>query len=270
MEMQNLTNVRYGRLLGVLALAAALVGCGAGADGSATSSVTTPAVVSGALTTSQPSEAQLPATGSRRGPHGVIAPLGIVQAVPVAVAPVGDPAPLISGAAATSAKVGQAYSFQPSATDTDKAALTFAISGAPKWATFSSTTGRLSGTPGSADVGTDSNIIVQVSNSNSTTALAAFSIKVVAAGSSTGSATVSWTAPTQNTDGSVLADLSGYVIHYGTVSKNYTSSVTVSNAGLTTYVVGDLSAGTYYFSMTATASNGTQSSPSAEASLTIS
>src|SRR5476649_2083490 len=38
------------------------------------------------------------------------------------------------------------------------------------------------------------------------------------------------------------SDLSGYVIHYGTVSKNYTSSVTVSNAGLTTYVVGDLSA----------------------------
>jgi hypothetical protein len=271
MEMNTLVNLRRGCLLGVLVIAAALVGCG-GSGGSAatTTSDSTPAVVSAAGTTSQTSETQFPVTGSRRGPPGVITPVGIVQAAPVAVAPVGDPAPVISGAAATTAKVGQAYSFQPSATDTDNAALTFAISGAPKWATFSATTGRLAGTPTSADVGTDQNIIVQVSNSSSTAALAAFSITVAAAGSSTGGATLSWLAPTQNTDGSALADLSGYVIHYGTVSKSYTSSITVSNPGLTTYVVGDLPAGTYYFSMTSTATNGAQSSPSAEASTTIS
>jgi hypothetical protein len=272
MEMRNLKNLRHGRLLGVLAFALALVGCGGGGDGSAapaTMSDATSAVVSSVASTSQTPSAtgqssvtSAPAGGTSQPPSEVI--------TPVAVAPASDPAPLISGSAATSIKVGQAYSFQPSATDSDNAALTFAVTGAPKWATFSTTTGRLSGTPTSADVGVNQNIIVQVSNSNSTTALAAFSITVIAAGSSTGSATLTWTAPTQNTDGSVLADLSGYVIHYGTASKNYTSSVTVANPGLTTYVVEDLPAGTYYFSMTSTASNGTTSSASAEASMTIS
>jgi hypothetical protein len=243
--MQNLTNRCHGRLLGVLAIAVALVGCGAsgGSQGSTTSDAPPP-IVSG---TSQP-------------PSEVI----------TQVAPAGDPAPQISGTPATTAKVGQSYSFQPSATDAQHAGLLFAISGAPKWATFSATTGRLSGTPSSADVGVDQNITVQVSNSNATTELPAFSITVVAAGSSTGTATLSWVAPTQNTDGSVLTNLSGYVIHYGSVSKNYTSSVTVANPGLTTYVVEDLPAGRYFFSMTSTASNGTQSNLSAEATVTIS
>jgi Putative Ig domain len=263
MEMKNIINLRHGRLVGVLALVVTLVGCGGGEDGSAATAMTsdaTPAVVSTA--TPQTSVTTSSGAGTSQPPSEVI--------TPVAIAPVSDPAPMISGSAATSIKVGQAYSFQPSATDTDNAALTFAVTGAPKWATFSTTTGRLSGTPTSADVGVNQSIIVQVSNTNATTALAAFSITVVAAGSSTGSATLSWTPPTQNTDGSALADLSGYVIHYGTASMTYTSSVTVANPGLTTYVVEDLPAGTYYFSMTSTASDGATSSASAEASMTIS
>jgi hypothetical protein len=276
--MNALINLREGRLLGVLAIAAALVGCGG--DGSASTSNSTAAVVSTA--------AGAPGTG-RRGqpPTATIAPVRAATAPAVVgpatapavvgpatapvVAPVtADPAPQISGVAAPAAKVGQAYSFQPSAKDSRNAALTYSISGAPKWTTFSATTGRLSGTPTTADVGVDPNIIVQVSNGKSSAALAAFTITVAAVGSNAGSASLSWVAPTLNTDGSALADLGGYVIHYGTVSKIYTTSITVSNPGLTRYVVEDLPAGTYYFSMTATATDGAQSSPSAEASTTIS
>jgi hypothetical protein len=83
-------------------------------------------------------------------------------------------------------------------------------------------------------------------------------------------ATLSWTAPTENTDGSVLANLGGYVIHYGTVANNLTSSITISNPGLTTYVVENLAAGTYYFTLSATTTGGVQSVASNEASVTIS
>jgi Putative Ig domain len=263
--MKILVNLRQGRLLGVLAIAAALVGCGG--DGSTSTSNSTPALVS-TVAGSPAALGHSPGSG-RRGepPTATIAPVG--AATSPRVAPVtGDPAPQISGVAAPTAKVGQAYSFQPSAKDTGAASLSYSISGAPKWTTFSATTGRLSGTPTTADVGVNSNIVVQVSNGKSSAALAAFTITVAAVGSSAGSASLSWVAPTENTDGSALADLGGYVIHYGTVSKTYTTSITVSNPALTRYVVEDLPAGTYYFSMTAT--DGAQSSPSAEASTTIS
>jgi hypothetical protein len=88
--------------------------------------------------------------------------------------------------------------------------------------------------------------------------------------SSSSNATLSWTAPTENTDGSVLANLGGYVIHYGTAPNDLTSSITISNPGLTTYVVDNLAAGTYYFTLSATTTTGVQSVASNEASVTIS
>jgi hypothetical protein len=266
--MKHLATLRHGRLLGVLVAAAALAACGSDGSADTATSNSSPAAVAAAA--SNPSVASTAAgnagTSTAEPPTTVTTPVGVIKIPPGT----GDAAPLISGAAATSAKVGQVYSFQPTASDTNQATLTFSISDAPKWASFSAATGRLTGTPTSADVGVTQNIIVQVSDGTSSTALAPFSITVAAVGSSTGSATLSWVAPTQNTDGSALADLGGYVINYGTTSKNYTSAITVSNAGLTTYVVGDLPPGTYYFSMTTTATNGAQSAPSAEASMTIS
>lgn len=88
--------------------------------------------------------------------------------------------------------------------------------------------------------------------------------------SSSSNATLSWTAPTENTDGSVLVNLHGYVIHYGTVANDLTSSITISNPGVTTYVVDNLAAGTYYFTLSATTTGGVQSVNSNEASITIS
>lgn len=68
-----------------------------------------------------------------------------------------------------------------------------------------------------------------------------------------GSAELTWTAPTQNTDGSTLTDLSGYRIYYGTSATNLNQVLTLTNAGLVSYVVPSLTAGTWYFEMTALA-----------------
>ena len=86
---------------------------------------------------------------------------------------------------------------------------------------------------------------------------------------SSGAVTINWTAPTENTDGSPLTDLSGYDIHYGTKSGNYTQSVSVSNPGIATYVVDNLTPGTYYFSVSAVNSAGTESPLSSEVTATV-
>ncbi|WP_129781148.1 fibronectin type III domain-containing protein [Peristeroidobacter soli] len=85
-------------------------------------------------------------------------------------------APTISGSPATTAQVGTAYSFQPSANDADGNTLGYTITNRPSWATFSTTTGRLTGTP--TATGTFSNIVIGVSDGRVTTSLPAFSIAV--------------------------------------------------------------------------------------------
>lgn len=175
--------------------------------------------------------------------------------------------PVISGTPSTSVTQGSTYSFQPTASDPDGNPLTFSITNPPSWATFSTTTGRLQGTPGAGHVGTYSNIVIRVSDGSATTSLPAFGINVVAV--ATGSATLSWTPPTTNTNGSPLTNLSGYRVYWGPAAGNYPNSVTLSNAGLTSYVVGNLVPGTYYFVITALSSTGGESKFSNVASKTI-
>ena len=81
-----------------------------------------------------------------------------------------------------------------------------------------------------------------------------------------GSATLSWTPPTQNTDGSPLTDLASYKIYYGNESGNYHTSIQINNNGMTVYVVKHLPSNTYYFVMTAINSSGEESDFSSEAS----
>ncbi len=97
--------------------------------------------------------------------------------------------------------------------------------------------GALTGTPTAAQVGTSSGIAISASDGTNRTSLPTFNIAVNAAGSSTGSATLSWTPPTSNTNGSTLSNLAGYRIYYGTSSSNLSRTVQVANAGLTRYVV---------------------------------
>jgi Putative Ig domain len=172
----------------------------------------------------------------------------------------GNRAPTISGTAAKSVAVNSAYSFRPTAADADGNALTFSIANRPAWATFSTTTGQLSGTPSSSHVGTYSNIVISVSDGKVTTSLPAFAVAVNQA--SIGAATLSWTPPTQNTDGTSLTNLAGYRIYYGTSSSALTQMVQVSTAGVSSYVIDNLAPSTYYFTVRAYTSAGTESNNS--------
>jgi len=181
--------------------------------------------------------------------------------------PPGNSAPQIAGTPNTSVLQGSAYVFSPSATDADGNTLTFSIANAPAWAAFNSSTGRLSGTPTAANVGTFSNIRISVSDGTASASLPAFSIQVVAL--ATGSVTLSWLPPTQNTDGSALSDLAGYRVYWGPAPGNYPNSVTVPNAGLATYVVGQLTPAVWHFAVTAYTNAGVESAYSNVASKTV-
>jgi hypothetical protein len=60
----------------------------------------------------------------------------------------------------------------------------------------------------------------------------------------------------QNTDGTTLTDVTGYVINYGTSPINLSQSVVISNVGVTTGTITGLPAGTYYFSVATRNSTG--------------
>jgi hypothetical protein len=186
--------------------------------------------------------------------------------------PVLGSAPTISGTPATSVVAGNAYSFQPGAMDLDGDVLTFSITGRPAWATLNKQTGRLTGTPTAAQVGTYANIEIAVSDGKNIRKLPKFSITVAAAaatpGPTAGSVTLSWLPPTQNVDGSALTDLAGYRIVYGTAPKQYTKSVNVG-VGFTRYMIENLAPGTYYFSMIATNAAGADSPAAIEVSATL-
>ena len=180
----------------------------------------------------------------------------------------GNHAPTISGNATASVSAGQSYTFTPSAADADKDAVTFTIANKPAWAAFSATTGALTGTPATKDVGTYSGIEIAATDGKAVTALPAFAVTVAAA-TATNNVEVSWTPPTQNADGSTLTDLSGYKIHYGTQAGDYTDSVAVNSAGLTRYALPSLPKGTVYIAMTAVNTAGAESDFSPEVSVMV-
>jgi hypothetical protein len=179
----------------------------------------------------------------------------------------GNRAPAIGGTAITAVTVGSPYSFTPSTSDADGDPLTFSISNKPSWATFSTLTGSLTGTPGTADIGTYANIAISVSDGTATTALTAFSVAVSQIG--IGAATLSWQPPTEYADGPPLVDLSGYRIYYGTNSGNLDQSVKIDNASINRYQISNLSPATWYFAIKAYTASGLESSFSAIASKTI-
>ena len=186
----------------------------------------------------------------------------------VPTTPTANRAPTISGNPITTAKVALPYSYQPTARDADGDRLTFEINGKPGWATFSSRTGRLTGTPPVGSTGTFTGVQITVSDGKSSTAMRAFNIDVVEA--VVGSAELVWQSPTMNEDGTVLSDLSGYVIRYGTNSGALDRSVRIDNAGITTYVLDNLTEGTWYFSLAAVNAAGVESRPTGYVSRTIS
>ena len=176
--------------------------------------------------------------------------------------------PSISGTPVTSAKVNQPYAFQPTAVDPDGDKVTFNVYNKPAWATFDTSTGKLAGTPSSSSTGTFSNVTIVASDGASSSQLGPFDI-TVASTAATGSATLSWQPPTENTDGSPLTNLAGYVIRYGTKVDALALEVRISNPGITTSMIEGLTPATWYFTVSAYTSAGVESAPSATGSKTV-
>ena len=157
--------------------------------------------------------------------------------------------------------------FQPTASDADGDALQFAAVNLPSWVHIDPASGRVSGTPAAADVGNYAGITISVSDGQATVSLAAFGISVTQIG--TGTATVSWVPPTMNVDGTVLTNLAGFRVRYGRSDTDLSESVSIQNPAINTYVIDNLSSGTWFFGVISVSNQGVESALSSIASKTI-
>jgi Fibronectin type III domain len=175
----------------------------------------------------------------------------------------------LQGTPPASVAAGSNYSFQPTVSLSIDV-VTFTIAQKPAWARFDSSTGALSGTPSKNNIGTTENITIIASNGSSSASIGPFAIAVDASsGSGTGSVTLTWAAPSENTNGTALTNLAGYLIHYGTTATDLTQEIEVPATTAPTYVVSGLAPGTYYFSITAYTAMGSESADSDVASKAI-
>ena len=78
-------------------------------------------------------------------------------------------------------------------------------------------------------------------------------------GSASKTAIVSWTPPTQRTDGSALTDLAGYRVYYGRSLNAMSRILDIRNPGQTSQFIDDLETGTWYFAVTAFSADGLES-----------
>lgn len=257
----------------------------------------------------------------------------------------------LSGTPAATVTANSAYYFRPQAENPPGSSLLFSIENKPAWASFSLTTGQLSGTPSSADTGDYPGIQITATDGTSSATLPPFTIHVrppsalVASNGSTGSTSsttgsggasgtttssagsgagstststggtssgstssstsgtssgstgststgtggtsgststgtsgsstsgdtisVSWLAPTENTDGSALTNLAGYTIYYGSTASAMTQKVSINTVGELSYVLSNLAPGTWYVEVVAVNSAGVQSAPSSMVSITL-
>lgn len=194
-----------------------------------------------------------------------------LPAFAVKVVPPPDNPPVITGTPPATATVGRTYSFQPTGHDPNGMPIIFAIWDKPAWLSFNTATGKLSGTPTAADVGKYWHIGITVSNYYYSSQLPSFSITVPSQGAALppSAVTIAWMPPTENTNGSVLTNLAGYHLYYGTSQSNLSKVVDITNPGLASYVLSDLSSGTWYFALTSVNTAGVESPRSAVVSSVV-
>jgi hypothetical protein len=179
----------------------------------------------------------------------------------------GNRAPQITGQLPTQVLVGHTFEYTLQASDQDGDALTFSATGLPDWVLLDAMTGTLRGKPDAADVGTYDNISIAVSDGATTSTLAGATLQVV--DSAAGAATLSWMPPTGNEDGTPLSDLAGYRIRYGTDPAGLYQTLDIATPAVASYVVEDLTPGTWYFVMTAYTAGGQESKPTTAVSKSI-
>ena len=107
---------------------------------------------------------------------------------------------------------GSGYAFKPTASDPAGKQLSFSVQNKPAWAGFSIASGQLYGTPNTTQTGMYANIVISASDGT-----AASRCRLQHHGDesplTTGTAVLTLTPPTQNTDGSTLTDLEGMRVY---------------------------------------------------------
>jgi hypothetical protein len=156
----------------------------------------------------------------------------------------------ISGQPPASIVVGQLYSFTPTLSGKYSGNPRFSIVNKPAWLSFSRSTGTLSGLPSASDASVYSKIVITVSSSNDDVSMPAFGItvqKLPPPAPVLGSATLSWTPPVSNSDGTPLVDLEGFRVYYGADPTQLNETLELPGPAFTTVRIEDLTPGTYYF-----------------------
>ncbi len=151
--------------------------------------------------------------------------------------------------------------------DPDGDPVTLSISNKPAWLSFNRTTGVLSGTPNAGDVRTWSNITITASDGQASSTLGPFGITVEQSGNR--SVTLSWTPPTKREDGSNLNNLRGYFIYVGQSKSSLDREIKVTNAGVSSYTVDDLTPGTWHLGVKAYDADNVTSAMSTVVSITL-
>lgn len=162
--------------------------------------------------------------------------------------------PTISGVPTTQPTVGQPWTFTPTVSDPDGDKLVFVVLNKPSWLNLSYSTGKLSGTPPA--VATYSNVQLFVKDGTSNVAGPKFTITVKPATSTPECTKLSWTIPTENTDGTALTNLAGYEIVYGPAPDSLVGLRSVSGPTSTTLWVDKSSPGPLYAAVRSVNANG--------------
>jgi hypothetical protein len=175
----------------------------------------------------------------------------------------------ISGTPPATATVGEEYYFVPVVENADRKELQFNYVDRPPWSNDYRGSGAIIGTP--TTPGVYPNIQIQAWDGEHFAVTAPFTITVLAAGTtapppSAAAATLSWSKPTQNADGTPLTNLAGYIVRYGTHLEALTEQIPVSSPNTTQLEIDHLSPGNWYFEVAAVNSADTESEFSSAAS----
>jgi len=84
-----------------------------------------------------------------------------------------------------------------------------------------------------------------------------------------GTAELTWTAPTLNEDGTPLTNLAGYKVRYGQTPGTLTQVRDIANPATTSVTIEGLSSGTWYFTLASYTNAGVESAPTGAVSKTI-
>jgi hypothetical protein len=261
------------RVLALLLMSAGLAACGGQSSDSA---VTSSGTASGAASLSGSPSAQVAANSAYTFRPASVSPAGTSLLFSIQNKPVWANFSLTSGELSgtpSGSETGEYSGIQISATDGSNTAIlpSFAIrvtapSALVASGSSSTTTPASSSTAQSSSSGGSTTSSSGAGSTGSTSSSSSGSTGTSTASSDTVS--VSWQAPTENTNGSAITNLAGYTIYFGTSASSMTQQVNIATVGELTYVISNLGPGTWYFEVVAVNTAGVSSAPSSVVSVT--